>query len=158
MVREEQHVRTQPSPVIINTETREKRNLFARTRADATATSPTVEPVIELDDDSFPTAITGCITIVDFWAPWCGPCKTLHPMFDKLADKHGTHPKLQFARVNVDTSPSAAEAFNIQSIPTLVVLNQSGQELDREVGLPGKRRLQRLARNARHTLSKGERQ
>ena len=105
-------------------------------------------PVTDLNYDSFFDALNECITVVDFWAPWCAPCKTLQPRFDSLAQAHAGNPRLQFVRVNVDDSPGVASAFDVMSIPTLVVFDQSGREIDREVGLPGKRRLTQLAKGA----------
>lgn len=108
---------------------------------------PTGAVVVDLDDGSFFAALDGTVTIVDFWAPWCGPCKQLHPLFDAQAADHGDD-GLQFARVNVDESPSIATSFNVMSIPTIIVVDSDGHELEREVGLPGKRRLDQLVRGA----------
>jgi uncharacterized protein (DUF427 family) len=66
--------------------------------------APTAAVVADLDDASFPSALEHRVTIVDFWAPWCGPCKQLHPMFDARAADH-VGSGLQFARVNVDENP-----------------------------------------------------
>ena len=104
--------------------------------------------VIELDDASFFAALEGHVTIADFWAPWCGPCKTLHPMFERAADDHAGE-ALQFTRINVDDSPGVASAFDIMSIPTIVVFDASGSVIGREIGLPSKRRLDQLIRVAR---------
>ncbi len=126
---------------------------FRRTRPDddTTETRPrdAAEPagVVELDDASFFTALEGHVTIADFWAPWCGPCKTLHPMFERAAGDHAGE-SLQFARVNVDDSPGISSAFNIMSIPTLILFDAKGKEIDREIGLPSRRRLQQLIRHA----------
>ncbi len=108
---------------------------------------PTVAVVVDLDDGSFFAALAGTVTIVDCWAPWCGPCKQLHPLFDAQAADHGDD-GLQFARVNVDESPGIATAFNVMSIPTIIVVDSDGHELEREIGLPGKRRLDQLVRSA----------
>ena len=136
----------------------QRRSFFSRLRrytpdplsVDSSEETPlaATSAVAELDDDSFFDAITECITVVDFWASWCGPCKTLQPRFEHLARAHADNPRLQFVRVNVDDSPGIASAFDVMSIPTLVVFDQDGHEIDREVGLPGKRRLTQLARGA----------
>lgn len=60
------------------------------------------------------------IVVVDFWAQWCGPCRMLAPIFEDL---HTEYPHLKFCRVNVDEQPELAQAFNIESIPTVVVLH-----------------------------------
>ncbi len=115
---------------------------------DAIATTVSdVRSVADLGDGSFFAALEGNVTIVDFWAPWCGPCKQLHPLFDAQAAENAAE-GLQFARVNVDESPGIATAFNVMSIPTIVVVDPDGHELEREIGLPGKRRLEQLVNNA----------
>lgn len=56
--------------------------------------------------------------LVDFWASWCGPCKMVSPLVDKLAEEH---PEYKFCKVNVDDEPDLATRFNVMSIPNLVV-------------------------------------
>ena len=69
--------------------------------------------------------------IVDLWAPWCGPCKTLGPMIEKaVADTGGA---VELAKVNVDDNPAVARAFNVQSIPAVFALSQ-GQVVDQFIG------------------------
>jgi thioredoxin 2 len=69
--------------------------------------------------------------VVDFWAPWCGPCRMVSPILDRLAeDRPG---EVKVVRVNVDEAPSLAQRYRAQSIPTLVVL-RDGEEVDRVVG------------------------
>jgi thioredoxin len=60
------------------------------------------------------------ILVIDFWAPWCGPCRTMAPQFERAAQ---LRPQYRFAKVNVDEQPTIASAFQIRSIPTLVVLS-----------------------------------
>jgi thioredoxin len=103
--------------------------------------------VVDLDDASFFAVSEPKVTIVDFWAPWCRPCKQLHPLFDAQAADHGAD-GVQFARVNVDENPGTASAYNIMSIPTIIVIDPDGHELDRQVGLPNKRRLDQLVHDA----------
>ena len=62
------------------------------------------------------------IVVVDFWAPWCGPCKMLTPVIEELAKEMGT--KVKFAKVNVDESPMIASKYKISSIPTVMVFRK----------------------------------
>jgi thioredoxin 1 len=59
------------------------------------------------------------IVLLDWWAPWCGPCRTFGPTYEKVAAKH---PDLTFGKVNTEAEPSLAGAFEIRSIPTLMIL------------------------------------
>ncbi len=69
--------------------------------------------------------------VVDFWAPWCGPCRTMAPNF--AAATAALEPRVRCVRVNSDEAPGVAERFNIRSIPTLVVL-KNGIEVARQTG------------------------
>ena len=68
--------------------------------------------------------------LVDFYATWCGPCKMLSPVLDRLASEHGEY---VFAKVNVDEESTLAAEFGVASIPTLVVL-KNGKEVRRALG------------------------
>jgi thioredoxin len=83
--------------------------------------------------------------LVDAWAPWCAPCRSIAPAIDELAAEHAG--RVRFVKLNVDENPATASRFGIQSIPTLLVMD-GGREVDRIVGAMPKpeiaRRLQRV--------------
>ena len=105
-------------------------------------------PVTDLTDAGFFDSLDGHATIIDFWAPWCGPCKALHPVFDELAHAHADD-GLHFARLNVDESRTVAPALGIMSIPTIMLCDLKGNEVDRLVGMPDRRRLEDLIARAK---------
>lgn len=88
--------------------------------------------VIDLTDGNFLTAVSEGVTLVDFWAPWCPPCRAQGPIVEKLAESFDG--KAVVAKVNVDEEGEAASKFGVSSIPTLVVL-KDGKEVKRFVGL-----------------------
>lgn len=69
--------------------------------------------------------------VVDFWAPWCGPCRVIAPILDKLAGEY--EGRLQIAKVNTDEDVQWASQFGIQGIPTLIIF-KNGEEVERLVG------------------------
>ena len=78
--------------------------------------------IVELDKDTFQDAITADNTVVvDFWAPWCGPCRTFAPIFEKAAEQHTD---VTFAKVNTDEQQEIAGALGIRSIPTIMVFRE----------------------------------
>ena len=79
-------------------------------------------PTIELTKDNFEQVVTGNDTvIVDFWAPWCGPCRSFAPVFEATSEKHEG---VVFAKVNTEEQPELAGHFEIRSIPTLMVFRE----------------------------------
>ena len=71
--------------------------------------------------------------VADFYATWCGPCRTLSPMLDRLAEPLAG--KIKFVKINVDESPGIAQNFSVQGIPTLIFF-KDGKVADRITGLP----------------------
>lgn len=88
--------------------------------------------VLHLTEAAFDRAVSQGVTLVDFWAGWCGPCKMLAPTIDQLSDTYTG--KAVVAKVDVDAEPGLARRFGVMSIPTVVLL-KDGVEVDRKVGL-----------------------
>lgn len=79
--------------------------------------------VVELTKENFEQVVTGNPTvIVDYWAPWCGPCRAFAPTFERVAEKN---PDIVFAKVNTEEEQEIAAHFQIRSIPTLMIFRES---------------------------------
>jgi thioredoxin 1 len=91
------------------------------------------ENVVYTDDQGFDAAVLQSAepVLVDFWAPWCGPCRAIAPVVEELAGQYAG--RLRAVKVNVDESPEVSGRFGIQSIPSLVFF-ANGQEVGRIIG------------------------
>jgi thioredoxin len=90
--------------------------------------------VVELTKDNFEEVVTGNdMVVIDFWAPWCGPCKGFAPVFEAASDKH---PDVVFGKVNTDDEQELASHFGIRSIPTLMVFREKVMLFSQAGALP----------------------
>ncbi len=88
---------------------------------------------LEVSDQNFEEEVikSNEPVLVDFWAPWCGPCRMVTPVIDKLAQKY--QGKFKFCKLNVDENPKTATKFRVMSIPTLMFF-KNGQVADTVIG------------------------
>lgn len=99
-----------------------------------------IKSVSEKDFDS-EVLKAGRPVMVDFWAPWCGPCKAMGPEFDSVAAAN--QERAGFVKINVDENQQLAVKYGIRSIPTVALFN-NGAEVKRVIGLQNKNQLQKL--------------
>lgn len=97
--------------------------------------------IIKVDDASFSKAISSGVVLVDFHADWCGPCRVLAPVLEKLASELGD--KMQVIKVDVDHASKTASQFQIMSVPTLILF-KNGQEITRIIGAQSLEALKKL--------------
>jgi thioredoxin 1 len=97
--------------------------------------------VAELTDDTFDAEVLQSAkpVLVDFWAPWCGPCRMIAPVVEELASENAERAK--FVKINIDESPGTAQNYGVSSIPTLMVF-KGGDVVERLVGVQPKNKLQ----------------
>ena len=97
--------------------------------------------VTEITDSNFRSEVLESTSpvLVDFWAPWCGPCRMITPVVEELADENAGSAKI--VKLNIDQSPGAAQSYGVSSIPTLMVF-KGGEVVERFVGVQAKSRLQ----------------
>jgi thioredoxin 1 len=103
--------------------------------------------IMEIADNNFDAEVLKSEkpVLVDFWAPWCGPCRAIEPLVEELATTYGD--KFKFTRCNVDENPITPSKYGIKSIPTLIFFKQ-GEVLDKIVGIVPKSKLEDIITKA----------
>ena len=86
---------------------------------------------VELTDSTFQSETAEGLTLVDFWAPWCGPCRIIAPVIEELAGQY--EGRVKVAKLNVDDNPAVSGQFRVMSIPTMILF-KDGKPVDMKVG------------------------
>ena len=102
--------------------------------------------ILEVGDSSFESEVlkSDKPVLVDFWAPWCGPCRAIAPIVEELAEDFGD--KVKFTKCNVDENPTTPTKYGIKSIPTLIFF-KDGEIQDKVIGIVAKSRLEKMISN-----------
>ncbi len=93
----------------------------------------------EFTDSNFGDSVKEGVTVVDFWAEWCGPCKLIGPIIEELATEYDEG-KVKIGKVNVDNNPNLSFQYKVRSIPTVLII-KNGEVVERQVGLTTKQAL-----------------
>ena len=103
------------------------------------------EHLTYLNDDNFENEVSKGVTLVDFYADWCGPCRMMTPIMDELAKE--MQGKVKIAKLDIETAQKVTSNFNVTSIPT-IILFKDGSEIDRVVGVRDKDFLKKILTKA----------
>ena len=98
---------------------------------------------IEINDASFKNEVTDSAipVLVDFWAPWCGPCKMIAPVLEEIASEYDG--KLKVVKINIDENQTTPSNYGVRSIPTLILF-KGGQEVEKIIGAQSKENLKQM--------------
>ena len=99
--------------------------------------------ILEIGDNNFESEVLQSVkpVLVDFWAPWCGPCRAIAPIVEELAKDFGD--KVKFTKCNVDENPTTPTKYGIKSIPTLIFF-KNGEVQDKVIGIVAKSKLEEM--------------
>jgi len=105
------------------------------------------ENIVEINDGNFENEVvkSNKPAIVDFWAPWCGPCRAIAPFMEELSREYVD--KIKFAKMNVDDNPKTPGRFGIRSIPTLIIF-KNGKAHSQQIGAVSKSSLEEFIKKA----------